>query len=403
MSHASAISDSTGLEDEIGPPKSIAWRVESVDLVRGLVMVVMVLDHVRDYFGDAKLDPTDLSSTTPALFFTRWVTHFCAPTFVFLAGVSAALSGARRTKGELSRHLLTRGLWLIVLEQTWGNVFIFFTVPQALLGLILWAIGWSMIVLAGLIYLPRYLIGVIGLGMIVFHNLLDGIQVGGDGAAALFWSVLHQPGFSRLPGGVPILVGYPLIPWVGVMAAGYALGPVFLRPSEQRRPILLGLGLASVLGFVLLRWINVYGDPRPWAPQADPIYTVMSFLNCRKYPPSLLYLLMTLGPALLALAALDRGLGRLGTPLRTYGQVPLFFYLFQWPVAHGLAVAVQAGLGQPIGWMFRFPPFQSPPGYGHGLPTVYLFWIITLALLYYPCRWFADLKRRRRDWWLGYF
>ena len=194
----------------------------------------------------------DLASTTPALFFTRWATHFCAPTFVFLAGISAWLSGIRRTRAELSRHLIVRGLWLILLEQTWGNVFLFFTYPRVVLGLILWAIGWSMIALAGLIHLPRAAIGAIGLAMIAGHNLFDGV-----GAGTLVGSLLHSPGFRTLPGGIPILVGYPLIPWIGVMASGYALGPLFLRPSGHRRRVLLALGLGSVAGFVALRWANV--------------------------------------------------------------------------------------------------------------------------------------------------
>jgi uncharacterized membrane protein len=379
----------------INPPEVIPPRIESIDLVRGLVMVVMVLDHVREFFGDAKLDPTDLASTTPALFFTRWITHFCAPTFMLLAGISAALSGVRRTRGELSRHLFMRGLFLIFLEQTWENVFVFFVYPRFLLGLVLWAIGWSMITLSALIYLPRPLIGGIGLAMIAFHNRFDGFQPSGS-LSTLIWGVLHVPGFQQLPGGIPIRIGYPLIPWIGVMAAGYALGPLFFGPSERRRPILFALGLAMLAGFFGLRYVNIYGDPQPWEPQSSFTFTLMSFLNCRKYPPSLLFLLMTLGPTLMALAAFDRGIGRPGAPLLTIGRVPLFFYLLQWPVAHGLAVVVAAVQGYPIGWMFRFPPFQSPEGYGRNLMLVYLFWAITVALLYPPSRWYADFWRRRR-------
>jgi uncharacterized membrane protein len=404
MIRTSAMLSSSDLATPHGPPKPLGDRLESVDLLRGLVMVLMVLDHVREYFMDARVNPTDLASTTPALFFTRWITHFCAPTFVFLAGVGAALSGARgKTRGELSRFLVTRGLWLIVLEQTLESLGVFFAIPKVLLALILWAIGWSMIVLAALIYLPRAIIGGIGVGMIALHNLLDRVPAPDGGVLAALWGVLHVPGFQQLPGGLVLLVGYPLIPWVGVMALGYALGPVLLLAPGRRRPILIGLGLATVAGFFLLRATNTYGDPRPWSPRSSPIFTAMSFLNCLKYPPSLLFLMMTLGPAFLGLAVLDRGLGRLGQPLRTFGRVPLFYYLLQWPVAHGLAVLVEAARGRPIGWLFELAPFQTPPGYGHGLPTVYLMWAITVALLYYPCRWFADVKRRRRDAWLSYF
>jgi uncharacterized membrane protein len=381
--------------EPINPPGAIPPRVESIDLVRGMVMVLMVLDHVRDFFGDPKIDPTDLSATTPALFFTRWVTHLCAPTFIFLAGISAHLWGARRSRGELSKHLFTRGIWLIFLEQTWDSIFIFFTYPHFVLGLVLWAIGWSMIALAALIYLPRVVIGGSGVAMIVCHNLFDGVEVSGS-VPSLLWGILHSPGMRFFPGGIPIRVGYPLIPWIGVMAAGYALGPLFSRPTERRRPILFAAGLGAIAGFIVLRTLNIYGDPRPWALQANFTYSVMSFVNCQKYPPSLLYLLMTLGVTLLALAAFDQGLGRFGNPLRIFGRVPLFFYLLQWPVAHGLAVIVAAIQGYPIGWMFQFPPFQAPDGYGNSLMTVYLFWAVTLVFLYYPSRWYLGLRRRRR-------
>lgn len=382
-------------DERIDRPEPVTSRIESIDLLRGVVMVLMVLDHVRDFFGNAKINPTDLSVATPALFFTRWVTHFCAPTFIFLAGTSAYLWGAHRSRGKLSGHLLSRGIWLIFLEQTWGNVFIFFTYPHVVLALVLWAIGWSMITLAVLVYLPRAVIGGIGVAMIACHNLFDGVQFGGNGST-LLWGILHSPGLRFIPGGVPILVGYPLIPWIGVMAAGYALGPLFFQPNERRRLILFALGLGTITGFVLLRSFNVYGDPQPWSVHTSAAYTIMSFLNCQKYPPSLLYLLMTLGGTFLALAAFDHGMGRLGGPLFTFGRVPLFFYLLQWPVAHGLAVVFAAVQGYPVRWMFRFPPSQSPNGYGDSLLVVYLFWAVTVILLYYPSRWYSGLRRQRK-------
>ena len=381
------------------PPDGPAGRVASIDVVRGLVMVVMVLDHVRDFLTDVRVDPTDLSVTTPALFFTRWATHFCAPTFVFLAGVSAALSGTRRTTGELSRHLLVRGLWLLVLSQAWENVFLFFTYPHVVLALVLWAIGWSLIALAGLVSLPRWVVGGLGLALIVGHNAFDGVRFAGEGAE-LVRGILHEPGLRRLLGGIPILIGYPLIPWVGVMALGYAVGPVFRMPAGRRRRILIAAGVGSIAAFLALRGWNGYGDPRPWSVQDRLGFTVLSFLNCQKYPPSLLYLLMTLGPMFLALALLDRPLGRWARPLRMFGGVPLFFYLMQWPLAHGIAVALEWVRGHDVGWMFRFPPFQSPPGYGHRLTTVYVVWIVTVGLLYYPCwlyaRWWAGRSTARK-------
>jgi uncharacterized membrane protein len=367
-------------------------RVESIDLLRGAVMVLMVLDHCRDFFGDAQLNPTDLATTTPALFYARWVTHLCAPTFSLLAGISAALWGARQTRGRLSRHLITRGLWLIFLEQTWDNVFVYFTYPHFVFGVVLWALGWSMIVLAALIYLPRILVGAIAVALIACNNLLDGIQPA-EGLPTILWSFFHSPGMQMLPGGIPILFGYPLMGWLGVMTFGYALGPLFSGPAEWRRSTLTVLGFGAIAGFLILRWLNLYGDPQPWAIQENATYTLMSFVNCTKQPPSLLFLLMTLGVAFLALAALDRGVGRVGAPLRQIGRAPLFFYLLQWPVAHGLAVVVAAARGYPIGWMFQYPPFKSPPGYGDNLAIVYLFWVITVVLLYFPTRWYGGRKK----------
>jgi uncharacterized membrane protein len=391
-------------EDPLVAPKDVQPRLESVDLLRGVVMVVMVLDHVRDFFMNPAIDPTNLTVASPALFFTRWITHFCAPTFVFLAGVGAGLSSARgKPRRELSIFLLTRGAWLIVLEWLVMSFGVCFAIVPGIFALILWAIGWSMIVLAALIHLPRAAIGAIGVGMIALHNLLDGVQVEGTGAAAILWRVLHVTGFQPLPGSLILLVGYPLIPWIGVMASGYAFAPMLLDSPVKRRRVLLGLGLAMIAGFVALRATNAYGDSRPWTPQQSPIYTIMSFLNCQKYPPSLLFLLMTLGPAFLALTWFDRGFGRWpGRVLLTFGRVPLFYFILQWPIAHGLAVAFELLQGHPVGWMFAFPPFQAPPEYGYSLATTYLMWIVVVALLYYPSRWFADLKRRRHDAWLSY-
>ncbi|WP_406697892.1 heparan-alpha-glucosaminide N-acetyltransferase domain-containing protein [Singulisphaera sp. Ch08] len=386
-----------------GDRDGMTGRLVSVDLLRGAVMILMALDHVRDYLMDVRVSPTNLEVATPALFFTRWITHFCAPTFIFLAGSSAFLAGTRgKTQGQLSLFLLKRGLWLILLEQTWVSFSLTFTMPKVILALILWAIGWSMIALAGLIFLPRALVGAIGIGLIAFHNLFDGLRVESSGVGSLLWRLLHEPGFVPLVGGIGILEGYPLIPWIGVMAVGYAFGPVLLLPPDRRRTILVALGVGLTLGFVGLRALNVYGDPRPWTVQATPLLTLMSFLNCQKYPPSLLYLLMALGPAILALAWLDRLPRFLAGPLATFGQVPLFFFLLHLPVAHGLGVAVAALRGQPVGWLFETAPFQSPEGYDNSLATVYLCWVVAIVILYLPCRWFADVKRRRRDSWLSY-
>lgn len=358
-------------------------------------MVLMVLDHVRDFVGDRPYGATDLERTTVALFLTRWMTHFCAPVFVFLAGTGAYLAGTRgKDRSELARFLWTRGLWLIVLELTVVRFGMTFRLdPTRGLMQVIWAIGWSMIALAALIRLPTTWVATIGLLMIAGHNLLDGIRAemfGAHGPLKGLWHILHEPGrIAPLP-GTRFFIVYPLVPWIGVMATGFAFGGLLRLEPARRRRALVQLGSALTAAFLLLRAGNFYGDPGPWHVQPrGPVFTILSFLNCEKYPPSLLYLLMTLGPAILVLGALDRGVGRLGQPLVTLGRVPLFFYLLQWPLAHALAIALVAVRGE-------------PPDEGHGLPVVYLVWLAAMTILYPLCAQFAALKRRRRDAWLNY-
>ena len=396
---------SRSFETEFATPDTVRPRLDSIDLLRGLVMVLMALDHTRDFFTNAHFDPTDLSQTTAALFLTRWVTHFCAPVFTFLAGAGAYLAAARgKTRPQLSRFLLTRGLWLIVLEYTvvWFGITFHFDwhfLPAS----VLWALGWGMIVLAGLVHLPLPVIAAFAVMTIAGHNLFDAVRPDQLGPLGPLWTVLHTRGPLPLTPSVTMFVHYPLVPWIGVMAAGYVFGAVFLLNRPRRRTTMLGLGASLVLLFVALRATNFYGDPHPWSPRQDALFTVLSFLNCQKYPPSLLYLLMMLGPALLALSVFERGLGRLGRPLLMFGRVPLFFYLLQWYAAHLLAVVVNAALGRPAPWLLGGAAWNAPQGYGYSLGVVYLMWIVVLVLLYPPCRWFAALKRRRRDAWLSYF
>jgi uncharacterized membrane protein len=394
-----------------------APRIDAVDLLRGIVMVLMVLDHTREFFhsGVWLFDPTDPARTTPLVFFTRWITHFCAPIFVLLAGVGVALQRGRgASPGEISRFLWTRGLWLIVLEVTVVRFGLTFNLDYSDFGAlqVIWALGVSMIVLAALIHLPTWAVAGFGVAMILLHNTLDGFGVPfGPGApppTALqqLWLVLHQPGPITVL-GTPGFVLYPLIPWIGVMAVGYALGGVYGWEAERRRRFLVRLGVAITVGFLALRALNVYGDPRPWSVQPrGAVYTALSFLNLNKYPPSLLFLLMTLGPALIALAAMERsGRGPLARALVVFGRVPLFFYLLQWIVAHGLAVLAGYAVGQPVAWQFQnFPErFANPPvGTGFGMGVVYAAWLLSIALLYPLCVWFAGVKRRRTEWWLRY-
>jgi uncharacterized membrane protein len=419
------------------PKDPARGRIDSIDLLRGIVMVIMMLDHTRDFVHRDVLlgyDPTDLSRTNVALFFTRWITHFCAPVFVFLAGTGAYLQFARgKSKRELSRFLFTRGLWLIVLEVTVIRLAVTFNVDYRFVGglQVIWVLGVSMIVLAALIHLPLRVVGGFGVAMIALHNLLDGVRVqswrGPESAVpsigAKVWILLHQ-GFEAFPVlwffPSPVLfVVYPLIPWVGVMAAGYAFGAVYQWEAQRRRRLLLILGSVATLLFVVLRFVNVYGDSARWSRQSTASFTLLSFLNTTKYPPSLLFLLMTLGPALILLAWFEsqrgpaRGLtsqgslsfgGKLRNALVTFGRVPLFFYILQWFTAHIISVIVHFAAGKPVRWMFGSGSFLTgpPPGVGFNLAVVYVCWIVGILLLYPLCKWFAGVKARRRDWWLSY-
>ena len=381
-------------------PMPARKRLDHVDLLRGLVMVLMVLDHVRAYFTDVRFDPVDLTRTNIALFATRWITHYCAPTFIFLAGASAWIAGTRRAHGELSRFLLSRGLWLIFLELT-VITFAWYYTTEIALGLVaqvIWAIGASMVVLAALVHLPRLAIGAFGAILVLGHNLFDGLSPDSFGALEPVWRVLHVMGPLEV---VPVLLLYPLVPWVGVMALGYAAGPqVFAQDANAGRRLALA-GAALTLAFVVLRSLDVYGDPSPRLQEGGAALLAMSFLNLTKYPPSLLYLLMTLGPALVALAAFRRAQGPLADALVTFGRVPFLFYVTHLYLIHALAVAAAVGQG--------FPPsavmdvfVRLPEGYGFGLPVVYAVWIGVVALLYPLCRRYAELKARSRAWWLSY-
>lgn len=380
-------------------------RLDSIDLLRGIVMVLMVLDHTRDYFTNVQFDPSDLSQTTPALFFTRWVTHFCAPVFMFLAGTGAYLSLARgKSKPQLAWFLATRGLWLIVIELTVVRFAMSFSLSvSTYYAIVLWAIGWSMIVLAGLVLLlPLPAIAVLGIVMIAGHNLLDGVNPEAWGVPRPLWLILHQVGAIPLPGRRVLFVLYPLVPWIGVMAAGYAFGWFFTLEPRRRRLWLLGLGLGLTAAYLLIRAVDVYGEPRKWSVQATPVYTVLSFLNATKYPPSLVFLLMTLGPAITFLGLVDGLRIRFLQPIVTFGRVPLFFFVLQWPLIHLLALLMGWLWHQPIGWLLgSFPP-QVPPGAGFELPIVYAMWGVVLILLYPLCLGYARLKQRKREGWLSY-
>jgi uncharacterized membrane protein len=379
-----------------------AGRTIAIDVLRGAVMVLMVLDHARDFFFGLRVRPTDLAVTTVTLFITRWLTHFCAPVFVFLAGTAAQRYGARHGPERATRFLLGRGLLLIVLELTvirlcWiPDLGYHFTLIQ-----VIWVLGWSMLALAGLSRLPHRVVLVVGAIIVGGHNLFDGVSAASFGALAPLWKILHQPGMLQLAPGHAVFVSYPLMPWVGLMALGFVFGSLFDRPLEQRRRIMLQLGLGAVAAFIVLRATGIYGDPRPWSHQSrGPVFTFLSFINCEKYPPSLSFLLMTLGPALCALAALDgREPARGMRVLAVFGRVPLLFY-----VAH---LALLRYASAPLA-LSRFGPGALAPPPGHAgspeLPlwTAYAAWAAALLLLYPLCRWFAALKQRRPDSWLRF-
>jgi uncharacterized membrane protein len=386
-----------------------SWlRIESIDLLRGIIIVIMALDHTRDFFGALDASPTDLATTTVPLFLTRWITNICAPVFFLLTGTGACLALRRLSKGQLSRFLLSRGLWLIFLEIVVMRFALQFNLDYRVTILtVLWALGWSMIVLGVLIHLPDWAIAAFGAVLVVGHNLLDGIPASAFGSLAPVWSVLHAPGFLVNSSRHVVLVAYPLIPWIGVTALGYLLGQAYRWNDARRRTLLWRLGLGFSVGFVLLRLWNVYGDPLAWSAQKSPLWTLLSFLDTQKYPPSLLFLLMTLGPALLLLRAFDGGTPRWLRPALTIGKVPLFFYVLHFYLIHLLAVAASYLRYGSVDGLFRSPdlghfPFTTPPGWAAPLPAIYLLWVFVVIALYPLCRWYAGVKRRRKDWWLSY-
>jgi uncharacterized membrane protein len=389
-------------------------RLDAIDILRGIVMVIMMIDHTRDFVNAQGFlfDPTDVTQTTVPLFFTRWITHFCAPLFVFLSGASIYLQ-KMRGKTHLSSFLLKRGLWLVLLELTLLKVVIWFTLGGTFLWLIqvIWVIGIGMILMAALVRLPTWVSGVVGVAMIALHNLADGIRVDQNAPGLLqkLWIVLHQGGPLPLwADGPTVLVLYALIPWVGVMAAGYAFGAVYSLEWPRRRKLLVQLGTASVLAFVALRYINLYGDPAKWSFQPrGSAMTVASFFNVTKYPPSLIFLCMTLGPGILALAAFEgwQRESRVKDFFRTYGRVPLFYYILQWLWAHTAAIVLGLLAGKSIAYLFRGLPDMyatAPKDAGFSLPVTMLAWLVGVFALYPLCKWYAGVKARRKDWWISY-
>ncbi len=398
-------------------------RIDSVDLVRGLVMVIMALDHVRyPYFTNIPIWAESTQQTYLALFLTRWITHFCAPLFFLLAGTGAYLSTTRgKTIAELSRFLWTRGLWLVVLELTVIG-FAWSFMPGWGFGGVIWSLGWSMVILALVVRLPLRWVALFGIGVMVLHHFAEGVSPDSFGSLGFVWRALYAGGGAGadwLPGGFfPFL--FSIFPLAGVMAAGYALGAVLEQEAEKRRRRLFWIGFGMTVAFFALRLTNLYGHPIPLPGYGGPGLfgtqdsidrTIISLLNVQKYPTSLQFLLMTIGPSLMLLSWFDRFTyatklgGWWGKRIIVFGRVPMFYYILHLLFIHLLAIGIGWIAGQPVGWLWgKQLPFvrEAPPEYGYGLPETYLITIFVVVVLYFPCRWFADLKKRRKDWWLSY-
>lgn len=389
-------------------------RIQSVDALRGAIIVIMALDHVRDFINVSAMSfsPTDLTRTTAVLFFTRWITHFCAPVFAFTAGLGAFFWYRQgRTLPQLSRFLLTRGLWLMFLELTLLRFIFFFQwkwsgAPFVLT--VFWMLGLCMVVLAALVHLPPRILVPLSLVVIAGHNLFDLLTPGRFGRFAPLWDILHQQAAFPFHGAL-VVVAYPLVPWVAVMATGFCFGHVLQWDPERRRSFMVRLGLGLTVLFVVLRASNYYGDTAKWSHQPTLLFTALSFLNTSKYPPSLLFLLMTLGPALLVLASWNGRDFSPRHPLLVFGRVPFFFFLFHLALAHGFAVLLPAFRYGFHSFLLLPPPSLGgprdafPPDYGFSLPVVYLTWFAVVAVSYPICLWYANVKDRRRDlWWLAY-
>ena len=403
--------------------KPASRRMNSIDALRGLVMVFMCLDHTREFFGDLRVAPEELETTTPLLFFTRWITHFCAPTFVFLAGVSAWFYGQNvGNKHELASFLLTRGLWLVFLEFTvvyfgWMQCVGYFPLMFIVIG----AIGVSMMALAALIWLPYWMIACVGIGIVALHNCLDGLTVANPGLLSDVWAIVHKGGsldYIESAIRIPIEVGYPILAWIGVIACGYAFGRVLQQDPLSRSRACFITGTIGIALFVILRAVNGYGDPQPWSPQSSDAFTLLSFLKCSKYPPSLLYLLMTLGPALIVLGLFDRWFVNsesIGQPepralsaLLVFGRVPLFFYVVHLYLIHTLdRLLYWVARGEPVSPLqIAFDCFGNekpfPEIYGFDVIVFYTAWPLMLLILWPLCRWFGQLKRNGKSWIWSY-
>jgi len=388
-------------------------RISSIDILRGVIMLIMALDHTRDFFHNAgpNSDPTNMATTTPILFFTRWITHFCAPNFVFLSGISAYIAGTRRTKSELSSFLIKRGLWLVFVEVV-ILTFAFTLNPfyNVVILQVLWVIGLSMVILGLVVKLPLKVIGIIGALIFFSHDILDYLHLPKAGTEANLMNLFLVARGSVIPMGQSHFIFdlYAIIPWTGVMLLGYVFGSLYQASfdPQRRRKILLTTGLISLAAFIILRFFNLYGDSAPWSVQRSGTYTFLSFLNVSKYPPSLLYSLMTIGTGMVVLSLTEKVQNKLTAIFIVYGNVPFLYYVMHFYLLRITSVVVffAQGFGTKdiVDPKHQNPFLFSPPHFGFPLGGVYLVWLCVIIVLYFPCRWFSLYKKTHKQWWLSY-
>jgi len=391
-------------------PLKTSYRIDSIDLLRGLVMIIMALDHTRDFFHREGMsgDPLNLATTTPFLYFTRWITHFCAPVFVFLAGSSAYFQSLRKSKKELSLFLIKRGLWLILIEIFVMNFAFSFDVHYTIIGLqTIWSIGISMIILGLVTWLPFTAIATIGLLIVLGHNSLDFYEANLKSSPGWWYDLLHHFGFYHLWDNHNLLILYPFLSWAGLMMVGFCFGKLFINfEGNQRKRILAWIGVGIILFFIALRATNVYGDPDYWSAQKNSLFTFFSFMNVHKYPPSLLYMCATIGPAILFIAFAGNTKNWLTRFITVYGRVPFLYYILHFFLIHFVSAIFYLARGHSFAEGIKprpgFLPLFTAAGEGYSLFTVYIIWICVVLSLYPVCKWFSDYKRTHKDWWLSY-
>ncbi|WP_143309051.1 DUF1624 domain-containing protein [Chitinophaga vietnamensis] len=386
-----------------------SYRARSVDILRGIVMIIMALDHTRDYFHVTAMtaDPLNAATTSPALYFTRWVTHFCAPVFVFLSGLSAYLSSQKKSPGEAAGGLVKRGLWLVFVEIAIITMGLTFNPHYGFIILqVIWAISWSMVLLGIFSRISFRLVLVTGILLCCGHNITDLLKLPQAGAAGNWWHLLLTARGTVIVLSPTHLVGdfYAILPWTGIMFLGYCTGTLYREsyPAEKRQRLIRSAGFALIALFFVLRFINVYGDPVPWQKQDSFLKTLYVFFDVSKYPPSLMYDCITLGSALVLLSLLEQVRGKWAAVAEVYGSVPFFYYVLHFYLLHTLLVVVFFATGHSADQIANVPFYFRPQQFGFSLPVVYLIWIAVVASLYYPCRWFRRYKQEHRQWWLRY-